>query len=59
MQEIMEKNVSEGVENTDARIDSYSQQNEIETQDDSDADAFAILSLLFITACTIVYYLSY
>ncbi len=58
MQEIMEKNGTDGAENTAAKIDSYSQQNEIETQDDSDADAFAVLSLLFITACTIVYYLS-
>ena len=59
MQEIMEESVSEGSENTAAKIDSSSQQNEVETQDDTDADAFAILGLLFIIACTVVYYLSY
>lgn len=32
--------------------------NETEANDDTDADAFAILSLLFIVAATIVYYLS-
>ncbi len=54
----MEKNVTADTGSSDTPIDSSSQQNYIETQDDTDADAFAILSMLFITACFIVYYLS-
>ncbi|MDC1436793.1 hypothetical protein N8303_06060 [Gammaproteobacteria bacterium] len=61
MENSIEKNVAASADiadSTDAPSNSSSQQNQLETRDDTDADAFAILSMLFITACTIVYYLS-
>ena len=38
--------------------DSYSQRDEIDPQNDTDADAFAILSLLLVITFTVVYYLN-
>ena len=58
MENSNKKNVPADTGSSDAPINFSSQQNHIETQDDTDADAFAILSILFITACFIVYYLS-
>lgn len=46
MPDLINENDAESIENP-------------EINDDTDADAFAILSLLFIVAATIVYYLSY
>ena len=54
MQESIENATTESDLNT---IDSSSHHDKFEPQDDTDADAFATLSLLLIIACTIVYYL--
>ena len=59
---IKERNMQESIENATTEsdlntIDSNSHHDKFEPQDDTDADAFATLSLLLIIACTIVYYL--
>ena len=45
------------IENNISSVDSDPQHDKTGTPDDTDADAFAILSLLLIIVFTIVYYL--